>query len=85
MSDTTVADLIIAGRDKEAVELVARQLIARGYPELVVRHSQRFRPVGNGYPRLVALAYNHDLARAAADTDEQVAATVAAYLDEEEQ
>ena len=42
-------------------------------------HSVRFRKVSNGYPHQVALAYDHDLYRAAADSDEQVAATVAAW------
>jgi hypothetical protein len=43
------------------------------------RHSERFRRVSNLYPRRVAEAYDLDLARAAADTDEQVAAKVAAW------
>ena len=49
-------------------------------PEDALRrlHSNRFRQVANGYPRTVALAYG-DIARAAADTNEQVAATVAAW------
>lgn len=48
-------------------------------PDPRVRHSFRFRKVSNRYPQVVALAYEHDLARAAADSDEQVAATVAAW------
>jgi hypothetical protein len=40
------------------------------------RHSERFRRVSNRYPRRVAEAYGGDLARAATDSDEQVAATV---------
>jgi hypothetical protein len=44
------------------------------------RHSERFRKVGGmRYPRRVAEAYEQDLNRAMADTDEQVAATVAAW------
>lgn len=43
------------------------------------RHCERFRPVSSRYPRRVAEAYGGDLARAAADSDEQVAATVAAW------
>jgi hypothetical protein len=42
-------------------------------------HSERFRRVSTRYPRRVAEAYGRDLERAAADTDEQVAATVAAW------
>jgi hypothetical protein len=44
-----------------------------------VAHSERFRRVSNRYPRRVAEAYEGDLARAMADTDEQVAATVAVW------
>jgi hypothetical protein len=47
--------------------------------ELALRHSMRFRKVSNGYPRAVAQAYDLDLVRAAGDTDEQVAATVAGW------
>jgi hypothetical protein len=43
------------------------------------RHSDRFRRVSNRYPRRVAEAYGGDLRRAAGDTDEQVAATVAEW------
>lgn len=49
-----------------------------GLDPLAVAHSERFRKMGNGYPRLVAGAYSGDLRRAMADTDEAVAATVAA-------
>jgi hypothetical protein len=44
-----------------------------------VVHSERFRRVSNRYPRRVAEAYGGDLERAAADSDAQVAATVAAW------
>jgi len=60
-------------------------MIGRAYalleadPDPRIRHSMRFRKVSNGYPHAVALAYDRDLARAAADSDEQVAATVAAW------
>lgn len=47
--------------------------------ELALRHSMRFRKVSNGYPHAVAQAYDLDIARAAGDTDEQVAVTVAAW------
>jgi len=43
------------------------------------RHSLRFRRVSNRYPRRVAEAFERDLDRALADSDEQVAATVAAW------
>ena len=43
------------------------------------RHSERFRKVSNRYPHQVAKAYARDIARAAADSDEQVAATVRAW------
>lgn len=47
------------------------------------RHSERFRKIGGErYPRRVAEAYEHDLSRAMADSDEQVAATVAAWAGE---
>jgi len=48
-------------------------------PNAAVRHSLRFRRVSTRYPRRVAEAYGGDLARAAADTDEQVAAAVATW------
>lgn len=44
-----------------------------------VAHSQRFRTVSNRYPRQVAAAYGGDLARAARDADDIVAAVVAAW------
>jgi hypothetical protein len=44
-----------------------------------VQHSNRFRHVSNRYPYMVAMAYDRDLAAAAADSDEEVAARVAAY------
>ena len=47
--------------------------------EAAVRHSERFRKVSTRYPHEVARAYDHDIERAAADSDEQVAATVAAW------
>ena len=42
-------------------------------------HSVRFRRVANGYPRAVAFAYDGDIAAAALDSDEEVAARVAAW------
>jgi hypothetical protein len=45
----------------------------------VVRHSVRFRQVSNRYPCRVTEAYGADIQRAAGDSDEQVAATVAAW------
>jgi hypothetical protein len=42
-------------------------------------HATRFRKVSNRYPRRVAEAYDGDLVRAAAESDEQVAASVAAW------
>ena len=42
-------------------------------------HSERFREVSNGYPRMVAAAYGGDIARAMADDDLTVAATMATY------
>ena len=47
--------------------------------DLALRHTERFRRVSTLYPRCVALAYDRDLARAAAASDEDVAATVAAW------
>ena len=43
------------------------------------RHSVRFRKVSNRYPRRVAEAYGGDLRAAAAATDDEVAAKVAAW------
>jgi hypothetical protein len=43
------------------------------------RHSRRFRQVSTLSPRLVTEASGGDLAKAAADSDEQVAARVAAW------
>jgi hypothetical protein len=45
----------------------------------VTAHSRRFRKVSHRYPLRVTEAYSGDLERAAADSDEQVAATVAAW------
>lgn len=42
-------------------------------------HAIRFRKVANRYPRRVAEAYGWDLARAASDADEVVAARVAEW------
>jgi hypothetical protein len=47
-----------------------------------VAHSIRFRQVANGYARRVSEAYDWDLARAMADSDEQVAETVGRWEDE---
>jgi hypothetical protein len=44
-----------------------------------VAHSERFRRISNRYPRRVSDAYGGDLARAMADSDKQVAGTVAAW------
>jgi hypothetical protein len=46
---------------------------------LAIQHSNRFRKVSNRYPRRVTEAYGGDIARAAAHSDQQVAATVAAW------
>jgi len=53
--------------EEEAFQLLAR------------RHSERFRTVSNRYPLRVAEAYKGDLSRALMDSDEEVAATVAAW------
>jgi hypothetical protein len=44
-----------------------------------IAHSDRFRKVSTRYPRQVTYAYDGDIDRAAADTDDQVAAAVAEY------
>lgn len=46
---------------------------------IYVAHSNRFRRVSNLYPRAVAEAYGRDLTRAMADSDDVVAANVAAW------
>ena len=43
------------------------------------RHSIRFRKVSTRYPLRVTEAYNGDIERAAADSDEHVAAVVTAW------
>jgi len=48
-------------------------------PNAQLAHTVRFRKVSTLYPRLVAEAYGDDIAQAAADSDEQVAATVAQW------
>src|SRR5262245_46413664 len=66
----------------------ARQASAAGHPpteeptpmdERAWRFSERFRQVSNRYLLRVAEAYDHHLDPAMADSDEQVAATVAAW------
>jgi hypothetical protein len=47
--------------------------------DAVVAHNERFRQVADRYPRRVAQACGGDFERAAADSDEAVAATVAAW------
>jgi hypothetical protein len=47
--------------------------------DATVAHAKRFRQVADRYPRRVAEAYGGDFERAAADDDETVAATVAAW------
>ena len=44
-----------------------------------IEHSLRFRKVSTLYPRLVAKAYDGDIAAATADSDDDVAAIVAAW------
>ena len=50
--------------------------MATRIPRLEQQHSDRFRQVATRYPLRVAEAYDGDVARAAQDSDEQVAATV---------
>ncbi|CAN5809176.1 hypothetical protein BH20CHL5_BH20CHL5_05740 [soil metagenome] len=47
--------------------------------DLAQAFSERFRAVSNRYPRRVSEAYGRDAAHAMADSDEQVAARVAAW------
>jgi hypothetical protein len=47
--------------------------------KLQLDHSMRFRKVSTRYPRRVAEAYGGDLDKAFAESDEVVAATVAAW------
>jgi nucleoside-diphosphate-sugar epimerase len=47
--------------------------------DAVVAHNRRFRQVADRYPRRVVEAYGGDFERAAADSDDTVAATVAAW------
>jgi len=55
-----------------ADELSGRDLLGAG-------HSLRFRKMSTGYPHRVSEAYEGYIDRAAYDSDEQVAATVAAW------
>jgi non-ribosomal peptide synthetase component F len=50
-----------------------------GVDALALAHSERFRKVSNHYPRRVAEVYGGDLSQAMADSDKQVAGTVAAW------
>jgi hypothetical protein len=59
--------------------LVAQASAPNSNGREALRHSERFRKVSNRYPRRVAEAYGGDLERAAAASDEEVAATVAAW------
>lgn len=54
-----------------------------GDSDLEREHSERFRRVSSRYPRRVAEAYEGDIARAATDSDEQVAAIVAEWEQEQ--
>jgi hypothetical protein len=63
----------------EETEGLDRDTLVEQHGELAVAHSERFRRVSTRYPRRVAEAYEGDLERAAAATDEQVAAMVASW------
>lgn len=60
-------------------EQVAARLIRDGLDPMAIDHSLRFRRVSTGYPHAVAMAFDRDLAAAAAATDEEVAAAVAEW------
>lgn len=63
-------------------ELIAERyahLDAAAVTDPRIAHSMRFRRVSTRYPHQVAVAYDLDIIQAAADTDEQVAATVVAW------
>jgi len=49
------------------------------FPPEAIAHTNRFRRVSTRYPRRVAETYELDIAAAAADDDETVAARVAAW------
>jgi hypothetical protein len=66
------AETIAAMGQAREVEWLYQREVATG-------HSRRFRKVSTRYPRRVADAYDCDLERAAADSDEAVAANVAAW------
>jgi hypothetical protein len=76
---TYTGDSLVNTASIEELEAIGQTQAARetGHDQRAIRHSQRFRKVSNRYPRRVAEAYGLDLERAAADSDEQVAATVA--------
>jgi 50S ribosomal subunit-associated GTPase HflX len=67
---------VMSAADAIDPDALARRL---GHSVEAVRHSLRFRQVSTAYPHHVALAYDRDLAAAAADSDEEVAARVAAW------
>jgi hypothetical protein len=66
------AETIAANEQAREAEWYLQRLVAAS-------HSQRFRKVSTRYSRRVAETYNGDLERAAADSDEIVAANVAAW------
>jgi hypothetical protein len=69
----------MAARAGERAMTLSRDELVAQHGDRAVVHSERFRRVSTRYPHMVALAYGHELDRAAADSDEQVAATVAAW------
>lgn len=69
---TTKRQALAEWQAKRAETDVEREAVA-------IRHSERFRKVSTRYARRVSEGYDGDLERAAADTDEQVATTVAAW------
>ncbi len=79
MSSTTPSPPAIAATPKDTeiavdVDELARRLCQ---PREVIEHSVRFRRVSTRYAHVVTQAYAGDPARAAGDSDERVAATVA--------
>jgi hypothetical protein len=74
--DLPISDLDALIHEFSQNEQSARVLIDALRP---LAHTERFRKVSPRYPRRVAEAYGGNLERALADSDEEVAATVAAW------
>jgi hypothetical protein len=72
-------DLILPPPYEDGGPSMSEEELTEVWGAEAVAHSKRFRKVSTRYPYIVAMAYEHDIARAAAASDEEVAERVAAY------